>query len=158
MQRRNISTIEQLQHLVSSRNGDPVEIALPDGGSGVLVCEDLWLCIQQRLRLTNGDSSSLEKAVSLLIQESRNAEQNQQAVARREEQFVRVFSMSLTPMRIEDWTSFKAFVDGLGQSINPIEIKEYLQTHPEKVRHALARVSVLDCNEAFRKTVDAGAG
>lgn len=155
MQRRNISTIEQLQHAVSLTPEDPIEIALPDGGSSVLVSECLWQSIQQRLRLSGGGSSSLEKAVSLLIQESRNAEQKQQAVVRREQQFVRVFSMSLTPMRIEDWTTVTAMLDGLGQNRNSTEIKEYLQANPEMVGRALACVSVLDCNRAFRDAVDA---
>ncbi len=155
MQRRKISTIEQLEQLVSSQAGEPVQIALPDGGNGVFLSDELWETLQQRLRLSGGDSSSLEKAVSLLIQESRNAEEKKQAVARREEQFVRIFSLSLTPMRIEDWTSVKAFLDGLGQTSNPIEIKEYLLKNPEEVKRALASVSVLDCNSAFREAVDA---
>ena len=155
MQRRKISTIEQLQEVVSTQAGEPVKMVLPDGGSGIFLSDDLWQTLQTRIHLSGNDSSALEKAVSLLIAESRNAEEKKQAVARREEQFVRIFSMSMTPMRIEDWTSVKAFLEALGQTYNPIEIKEYLLAHSEDVRRALASVTVLDCNDAFREAVDA---
>lgn len=156
MQRRKINNIEELQQLVASTPHEPTHVTLPEGKSGVWLSRDLWDRLQNQSRAQALEkSTSLEKAVSLLIQESKNSEEKQLAAARREEQFVRVFSMSLTPMRIEDWTTVKALLDGLGQRNNPIEIKEHLLANPNEIRSALASVTILDCNNAFREAVDA---
>lgn len=156
MQRRKIRNIEELQQLVATSEQEPTHITLPEGSSGIWLSDDMWHALQSRARLPASDASaSLEKAVSLLIQESKNAEQKKQTVARREEQFVRIFAMSLTPMRIEDWTAVKGYLQSLGSKLNPIEIKEHLLSHPEELKTLLQSVTVLDCNNAFREAVDA---
>ncbi|MCG8315784.1 MAG: EAL domain-containing protein [Pseudomonadales bacterium] len=157
MQRHVVKSLEDLNEILSAREQQPAYVTLPNGDSGVWLSEGVWQAVQalSDSALVSSKSDSLEKAVSLLIQESKKAEISKQEVARKEEQFVKIFSMSLTPMRIEDWTAVKVFLGSLGKRYNPVEIKEYLNESPETIRKVLESVKVLDCNNAFRDTIDA---
>lgn len=155
MQRHVVKTFNDLEAIVSKHSDSPEFLSIPSVGDGVWLSDSLWQTYQTKEKEAVAASSSLEKAVSLLIQETKKSDLSQQAVNLKEQQFIRVFSMSLTPMRIEDWTRVKQQLAELGKRYNPIEIKEKLQSSPEDLREMLGMVKVLDCNKAFREAVDA---
>ena len=157
MQRYVVKKIEDLKSVLAENAKEPQHLTVENVGGGVLLSDALWEQLQnhQRDLETNNSTMALEKAVSLLIQESQKAEKSEQAVARREEQFVRIFSTSLTPMRIEDWSQVKAHLATMGKRYNPIEIKEHLLDSPQEVKRLLQTVKIVDCNQAFCEAIDA---
>ena len=118
MQELLVENLLDEQQALLSRAGDPVKIILSNGEKGVWIPDSLWkdFCCE---RQNQASSSALEKAVDLLVQESKQQAINQRTFDRQKEQFFQMFSLSDTPMRIEDWGKVRAYLSELGGQRQP---------------------------------------